>query len=99
MEGLKSGMTTLKTELQSVKQDIKDTIANSIRQAVADCFESNFTRLAAMMDMCKVIEEPCKTGQTAEEHVLINDAEDLTKFNVLLANADVRKQYVRIFCN
>lgn len=90
-------MANLKNELHNGKQEFNETIASSIRQAVEDSFERNFTRLAAMMEMGMKIDEPCNTGQIVEEHVPINDTDDLTKFNVLLANEAVRKQYVSGF--
>ncbi|XP_065090064.1 uncharacterized protein LOC135711210 [Ochlerotatus camptorhynchus] len=98
VEALRSEMANLKTEFHNMKQEFKETISNSIRQAVTDCFESNFIRLAAMMDMSKTIDEPVmQTGQIVEEHVPINDADNLTKFNILLANEDVRKQYIAYY--
>lgn len=78
---------------------VEKAVEQAVLKAVNKCFESNFARLTATLEVLN--KDKCRCGSssnatTIEKHNLIDSEEQLEQFNIDLRDATLQAKYVSI---
>lgn len=94
---LKTDVQGMRDEMVQMKKAIVEAVNQSARQAVEDCLGENFPRFAAMLDMNRNHQPASEEDKSVENHRLVDDEDDLTEFNKMLARKELFDEYVSLY--
>lgn len=77
-----------------MKADLKVFIETTVTKSVEKAFETNFARYAALSDI-EARENSAKSeDDIVENHTLINNEDELSKWNIKLNSRHLRQRFV-----
>lgn len=82
---------------EQMKVDLKEFIESTVQNVVEKCFQTNFARFAALLEIHRNDSVEPQPDDTVEKHVRINTEEELTEWNINLNSKKLRQKYVSTY--
>ncbi|XP_055536623.1 uncharacterized protein LOC129725157 isoform X2 [Wyeomyia smithii] len=81
-----------------MKADLREFIESAVEHVGEKCFQTNFARFAALLEIQKNDDFYCpKSDDTVEKHCRINTEEELAEWNIKLNSKALRRRYLEYF--